>query len=237
VTTATETWGTCGGYGCTGTIIPTERDGDFLIARCDHCGTEVSAHMVHVDPELRKQRLLKTANLPRRYDGAPFQPCIGHDDALAHIELLLARWGTDDPLAPPMLVGPNGGGKTRLLTHMAKRLIDRHVVHVRYFTVREILNDAKRRMDEGGNVQEVFDVAASVPLLILDDLGPGLKSEWAQGALEELLDQRYRLELPLAGATNEPAGAWPGVLGARIASRLGEMAMAVQVEGKDWRLT
>jgi hypothetical protein len=223
---------------CDGQLVEYDRDDRHVHLECDACRYTVSVD--NADPELARARLLRVADLPARFVDAPFPPHPDTEDARRHVRLLVDQWGADDCPRPPFLVGPYGRGKTHLLTRAARMLIDRHHVRVRYLTLADLLDEAKAAMDAPGRdtVQQVFDRAATVPLLVLDDLKE-LRTAWQVDVLEQLVDRRYRGHgegpLPVMGATNVDRDGWGDAFGPRVASRLLELTHPVRIGGPHWR--
>ncbi|WP_244926971.1 ATP-binding protein [Streptomyces eurocidicus] len=88
---------------------------------------------------------------------------------------------------------------------------------------------------------------ATVPLLLLDNLGTEKLSEWTEEATYRLINECYNQCLPLIVTTNLPVRAplddhgrptgpdLVGRLGERLASRLAEAATALILNGPDRR--
>lgn len=74
-----------------------------------------------------------------------------------------------------------------------------------------------------------------VALLVLDDIGASKSSEWTEEINYRLINDRYQNELPTLLTTNVPPRQFPATLGARVASRLTEMATTVILTGPDRR--
>lgn len=74
-----------------------------------------------------------------------------------------------------------------------------------------------------------------VALLVLDDIGASKSSEWTEEINYRLINHRYERELPTLLTTNVPPRQLPTALGARVASRITEMATTVVLAGSDRR--
>lgn len=227
---------------CPGRLREFDRDGRFIYADCDACGHQVALNRLVNEPELRVASILGRSNLPGRFLDVKLPVHDGTKMAREHVGLLLDRWGTNECPRPPFLVGPHGRGKTHLLTRIARLLVERHEVRLRYMTLADLLDAARAAMDaaeRGETVQAVFDRAATVPLVVLDDLKE-LRTPWQVDVVEQLVDRRYRggrdgEPLPVMGATNVPVEGWPDAFGPRVASRLFELTNPVPVGGPDHR--
>jgi DNA replication protein DnaC len=81
-------------------------------------------------------------------------------------------------------------------------------------------------------------------VLLLDDLGAGRTTPWAQDVMHDVLAHRYNRRLPTLMTTNRPMGDDDGEgeglslkdrLGDALMSRLYEMCLLVPVVAKDFR--
>lgn len=222
---------------CIGVLQWDDQEGDVWSVRCSGCVLRLGFPRAKVDPETRVARLLHISRLPDRFLEKQLDSTTDNWAGVQAIQHLIDRWAEAEKPRPPMLVGEPGRGKTHMLVRAARRLIVDHHVHLRYCTFSDLMDEAKRAMDaHGQSATEIFDDAARVPLLVLDDLGAGLGSDWSLNMLEALVDRRYRDLLPVMGATNVPRGRWPDVFGARVGSRLLELCEPVVVGGPDRRL-
>lgn len=222
---------------CPGTLRFVDRSGPQWIVECDHdtCRIAFGVPRARFDRDYRLDRKRARACLPERFIGRALEPNPGNDQARRQIAAVVSRWGERDCPRPPMLVGPPGRGKTHLITAALLLLIERHEADVWYVTVSDLLEEAKRNMEIEEPVRPVFDRAATVPLLALDDLGADALRDWGRNELQALIDRRHRGSLPIIGATNVPLAQWDRYFGERVASRLHDLSKPVPVTGEDWR--
>ena len=134
-----------------------------------------------------------------------------------------------------LLFGTVGTGKTYIAACIANALIDKgYPVLMTNFA--RIANTVSG-MFEGK--QEYYDSLNRFPLLILDDLSAERKTEYMQEIVFNVIDSRYRANLPLIVTTNltsEELKHPSDISYQRTFSRLLEMCLPVNVEGKDKRL-
>ena len=134
-----------------------------------------------------------------------------------------------------LLFGTVGTGKTYIAACIANALIDKgYPVLMTNFA--RIANTVSG-MFEGK--QEYYDSLNRFPLLILDDLSAERKTEYMQEIVFNVIDSRYRANLPLIITTNltsEELKHPSDISYQRTFSRLLEMCLPVKVEGKDKRL-
>lgn len=134
-----------------------------------------------------------------------------------------------------LLFGTVGTGKTFISACIANALIDRgYPVLMTNFA--RIANTVSG-MWEGK--QEYYDSLNDYQLLVLDDLAAERKTEYMSEIVFNVIDARYRAGLPLIVTTNltsEELKHPADISYQRTFSRLLEMCIPVEVEGKDKRL-
>jgi DNA replication protein DnaC len=133
-----------------------------------------------------------------------------------------------------LLFGTVGTGKTYIAACIANALIDKGcpVLMTNFARIANTVSG----MFEGK--QAYYDSLNRFPLLILDDLSAERKTEYMQEIVFNVIDARYRANLPLIVTTNltreelmHPAS----ITHQRIFSRLFEMCTPIEVVGKDRR--
>lgn len=133
----------------------------------------------------------------------------------AGIPTMFSRVDADFEMAGPLfgkrslyIVGENGRGKTHAACRAAKAFLVRNTnrrgVTMRcwksclFATAQDVLSQLKRswvRWDQ--SEEDVFQRWAGVGLLVLDDLGKGVPSEWAAENFFRLVDARWSNERPM----------------------------------------
>lgn len=133
-----------------------------------------------------------------------------------------------------LLFGTVGTGKTYLAACVANALISKGIPCL-VTNFARIANEVQG-MFEGK--QQYYDNLNSFPLLVIDDLSAERKTEYMQEIVFNVIDSRYRANLPLIVTTNltreellKPAD----LTYQRIFSRLFEMCTPIEVTGKDRR--
>lgn len=94
---------------------------------------------------------------------------------------------------------------------------------------------AAMRPGSGDDPEGDFQHLATVPLLLLDDLGAAKESAWTEEIAYRLIGRRYDQALSMIITTNVKTDQIRQVLGDRIASRLAEMCSVVILDGPDRR--
>ena len=133
-----------------------------------------------------------------------------------------------------LLFGTVGTGKTFLAACVANALIDMGIPCL-VTNFARIANEVQG-MFEGK--QEYYDNLNKFPLLVIDDLSAERKTEYMQEIVFNVIDARYRANLPLIVTTNltrEELLHPSDLTYQRIFSRLFEMCTPIEVSGTDRR--
>lgn len=133
-----------------------------------------------------------------------------------------------------MLYGTVGTGKTFIAACIANALIDKGVPAL-------VTNFARLTNTIGGmyeGKQQYIDGLSRFDLLVIDDLASERDTEYMNEIVFQIIDSRYRSDLPLIVTTNltaEEIKHPAEVKRQRIFSRLLEMCIPVEVKGADRR--
>ena len=133
-----------------------------------------------------------------------------------------------------LLYGTVGTGKTYYAACIANRLID-HGYSVLMTNFARLTNKIQG-MYEGK--QEFIDSLNDYTLLIIDDLGAERKSEFMQEMVFNIIDSRYRSQLPMIVTTNLTVDELKNpedLARARIYDRILERCMAIKVNNQNIR--
>ncbi|NPV49438.1 MAG: ATP-binding protein [Armatimonadetes bacterium] len=224
------------------------------LPRIDACRKPVLREDLTVDMEVcpvqvafrarvAAKQLLGESRIPKRFQRRTlerFQPCNWSAKLALDIAWdFVRRWG--EPELPGLLImGPNGTGKTHLAAGIMLELIKREVA-VRFYTVPELLARVRDGIsrDEADDVQEIL---AEIPLLVIDDLGKEYLrpsetgTSWAQEVIYTILNRRYEEDRPVIVTTNLTDAQIEQRYGLAVVSRLAEMCRTVVLDGPDYRL-
>jgi DNA replication protein DnaC len=253
-------------------FVITEGPEDAVAKRCDACfrvcptcgGAGVlfrndwTGAVVSRVCECRKldQRigLYNDAAVPRRYVNATLEDFDARqNESLANASLALLRLVKD--FAPGRrgigLSGPVGCGKTHLMAALVRDLTLKSGVETVFVEFTHLLAAIRASYDRQQGDGRVMEPLIEAPVLIIDELGKGLSTEWQMAILDELISKRYNRSVTTCFTTNFPLrdrnlqGArtrdnFDAVLleeriGARIFSRLTEMCEFHRIDADDFR--
>jgi DNA replication protein DnaC len=148
------------------------------------------------------------------------------------------------------LSGKVGVGKSHLLAAFARDMTLKSGVATLFIEFTHLLSDIRAGFDRGSGEADVMGPLINMPILIIDELGKGLTTEWQLSMLDELISRRYNNGFTTCFSTNYPfdersfdtnrhAGLDAKLLvdrvGERIFSRLQEMCVLYRIEGEDYR--
>lgn len=195
-----------------------------MTTRCQYCGKELPRRnfalvghrpmMVTLPcdcPKAQEEAEREAQEIERRERAQAFASAwtaAGIPEMFAHVD-------ADFKLAAPLfagrslyIMGENGRGKTHAACRAAKAYMVRHTYRdgttmrcwkrCMFVTAQGVLSQLRSSWDRWDqNEEDVFRRWAGVGLLVLDDLGKGVPSEWAAESLFRLVDARWSNGRPM----------------------------------------
>lgn len=198
--------------------------------------------------ENKAAKVLEASKIPALYVGKTFEDY--EVDAENEGAVTWAKKIVSENSGQSLFISGNvGTGKTFLAAIIAQELmkLGRSVI---FQAVPKLLDNLRDSYDEKSEVKmdKLISELEKVDVLVLDDLGTEVSTEWAVERLFLILNERYQEEKQtlitsnyslseLAERLNNPKKAQKrGVSGDRIASRIKEMCKRTVLKGADRRL-
>lgn len=135
-----------------------------------------------------------------------------------------------------LLMGSVGNGKS----HLAAAII-REVKNKGYFAifanVPDTLSRIRATFDQGSEETEsqMLDALRNADLVILDDLAVEKQTDWKMEIIYQIIDSRYRAELPIVITTNANMAQLRKCIGDRTFDRISEMCRFLVNRGTSYR--
>jgi DNA replication protein DnaC len=162
-------------------------------------------------------------------------PFLGHDEGLGLL-----------------ITGNTGVGKTHLAVAVLRELVTQKGARGQFWDFHELMRAIKSSYDPETKTTElqVLSPVMETDILLLDDLGAWRITDWMNDTLFQILNSRYLAKRPTLITTNfqdksvedvkradpmERREFFVDRIGQRLRSRLVEMCLIVQIDGKDFR--
>ena len=206
---------------------------------------ELESQLQKIKAKIRSgesRKAVEVMNIPKRYRGKTLLDNPIHKKAAEHILLCKSLF----------LTGTAGTGKTHLaLALMSEWLAESFIIEDGsiyptkgkpfFLPATELLLEIKQSWSEreGGRIaseKDILDKYTKVPLLVIDDLGAEKTSEWSRQVLYLLIDRRYRDMSQTIITSNLTHQELAEQLDDRIASRVCEMGVVIDMGKTDHRL-
>ena len=153
-------------------------------------------------------------------------------------------------------LGEPGRGKTHLMVAVLRELIFRYGLECRFVEFTHLISSIREGFDRGDSDATTLTPLVQVPVLAIDELGKGRKTDFELSVIDEIITRRYNGRRRILATTNFPqkveararpapgsslaAGSLESLedrLGERVYSRLYEVVNLVPVQGEDFRKT
>lgn len=140
-----------------------------------------------------------------------------------------------------MLYGKAGSGKTHLACAIARHIIEKKQIQVRFTRIVDLLSEIRKTFDENEqyrteNESDLIQRYTSAPLLIIDDLGAEKTTDWVRQILYQIVDERWIEQKPIIVTSNLNLEELEARFESRIASRVAGMCQLVESRDYDYRI-
>lgn len=166
-------------------IIRVENDQIYSVD-CPYCKEEVVS-----------QRL-SLGNFPSRYASVRFSNSKAPNTKHSKILQSCFEW-SKSPSGFLILSGPPGSGKTHTMCCMAAEMC-RMGIKVKYLSLIDLFDDERRRVGRQQN-RELY-LLESADILIVDELGAGIGTDFEKDIVHRIVARRYDDVLPTVFGTN-----------------------------------
>lgn len=179
----------------------------------------------------RLEKLREGSLIPRRFQSRTLEGFItdGRRDkafALAACQRYVERF--DDRLEQGggmVMTGSVGAGKSHLAYAIGNALLDRghRVMGIDVYELIDLIKERAFSREKGASEREAIKAfVAGLDLLILDEVGAQLGTEWERLMLFKIINERYKAQLPTILISNIDAAELGEYLGERILDRMTE---------------
>lgn len=238
---------------CSSTCDRCENTG-FLFIRNAY-GSMDSMPCPRCEPIRQRIERYNDAHIPRRYAALQFSnfqyrhnPSL--EKAVAKIRSMLMTFTPGDRGIG--LSGDVGVGKTMLMALFLRSITLDREFPAQFIEFSHLLSDIRAGYDQGRSDGEILGKLVSVPILVIDEMGKSLKTEWQLAILDTLISRRYNASVSTFFTTNFPfekderksnfssADDYKSTtlqqrIGSRMYSRLQEMCEFMAVDAADYR--
>ncbi|MEC9488764.1 MAG: ATP-binding protein [Halanaerobium sp.] len=214
-------------------------DGKYQLCQC---AREHYQHLIRKDARLPSKlqqatfanaRLNLYSNKQKTPDGESWRDKASSVYSKAYF--FSRNYQPENPMRGLIIEGPVGSGKSFLLGCIANQLLERGVP-VKYIVYGDLLRKIRASYDSSDlpSEDQLLHEVQEVPVLLIDDLGTENTSEFSATILYQIIDRRYREELPLILTTNHPLNTLQerfSIMNERIFQRLLEMCRYLELVG------
>ncbi|MES3674416.1 ATP-binding protein [Halomonas elongata] len=177
------------------------------------------------------EKLREGSMIPKRFQGRTLSGFLteGHDRktfALAACQKYVERF--EDRLAQGggmVLTGSVGTGKSHLAYGIGNALLDQgyRVMGIDVYELVDLIKERAFDRKDGTSEREAIKAfVAPLDLLILDEVGAQLGTDWERLMLFKIVNERYKAQLPTIIVSNIDASGLADYLGERIVDRMRE---------------
>lgn len=182
------------------------------------------------------QEILHRARIPRRFARCTFDSFErrnGTEEALDAARAWAESFSLDTE-GGLLLAGPWGSGKTHLASAALLMAVDRTLVEARFLSAGKLVSRVRSGPDGGITWRPVREAIES-ELLLLDDLGQEVGTEFTRDVVARVIFGRYDDARPTLMTSNLGPKGLTDLFGGGVTSRIMEMAATRTLFAKDYR--
>lgn len=184
------------------------------------------------------EKLFSISNLGERFSKSTFEAFLNrngsetvHKIAMEYVKTF-KEWNGESL----MIWGEPGNGKTHLAAAIVNVLSEKGYIVV-FQSVPELLQRIRSTFNSENkeNETQIMRALLECDLLILDDIGAEKTTEWVEEKLFNIIDGRYRKELPTLYTSNLEPKELKNQVGKRSYDRMVETSLTVKNEAASYR--
>lgn len=184
------------------------------------------------------EKLFSISNLGERFSKSTFESFIDRNGSETAYKVAVKyvktfkEWNGESL----MLWGEPGNGKTHLAAAIVNELSKKGYIVV-FQSVPELLQRIRSTFNSENkeNETQIMRALLECDLLILDDIGAEKTTEWVEEKLFNIIDGRYRKELPTLYTSNWEPKELKNQVGKRSYDRMVETSLTVKNEAASYR--
>ncbi len=184
------------------------------------------------------EKLFSISNLGERFSKSTFESFLDRNGSETAYKVAVKyvktfkEWNGESLL----LWGEPGNGKTHLAAAIVNELSKKGYIVV-FQSVPELLQRIRSRFNSENkeNETQIMRALLECDLLILDDIGAEKTTEWVEEKLFNIIDGRYRKELPTLYTSNLEPKELKNQVGKRSYDRMVETSLTVKNEAASYR--
>ena len=184
------------------------------------------------------EKLFSISNLGERFSKSTFESFLDRNGSETAYKIAMKyvktfkEWNGESL----MIWGDPGNGKTHLAAAIVNALLKKGYIVV-FQSVPELLQRIRSTFNSENkeNETQIMRALLECDLLILDDIGAEKTTEWVEEKLFNIIDGRYRKELPTLYTSNLQPKELQNQVGKRSYDRMVETSLTVENKAESYR--